>query len=158
MKLPPLQFVAETFIPASPEEVYAFHTRPDALQLLIPPFEKTRVIRPPTSLEPGTVVELRTRIFPGIWMTILARHISHERNRYFEDEMLRGPFKLWRHRHKFLARNGGTMLRDEVEYHPPGGIIGRILDPWLVRPRLKRMFAYRHKVTLREVTANSKHS
>ena len=50
------------------------------------------------------------------------------------------------------------MLRDEVEYLPPGGIIGRMLDPWLVRPRLKRMFAYRHKVTLREVTSNPKHS
>ena len=58
MGMPPLFFVAETHIPAPPEEVYAFHLRPDALQLLIPPFERTRVVRPPTGLDAGTEVEL----------------------------------------------------------------------------------------------------
>lgn len=153
MGMPPLFFVAETHIPAPPEKVYAFHLRPDALQLLIPPFERTRVVRPPTGLDAGTEVELRTRVLPGLWMTIIARHTAHEPNRYFEDEMVRGPFARWRHRHKFMARAGGTLLRDEVEYAPPLGLLGRMADAWLIRPRLRRMFAWRHEVTRREVLA-----
>ena len=151
MAMPPMLFVAETFIQASPEAVYAFHLRPDALQMLIPPFEKTRVVRPPTSLEPGTEVELRTRVLPGVWMTIIARHTALEPGRYFVDEMVRGPFAHWRHRHKFLARNGGTLLRDEVEFALPLGLLGRAVAPFVIVPRLRRMFKWRHEVTAREV-------
>lgn len=147
------RFVHESFIPAPADAVFAFHERPDALALLIPPFEMTQVVRPPSGLEVGTEVILRTRLFPGIWQTIVARHTDFRRGEFFEDIMVRGPFRRWRHRHVFEARAGSCLLRDEIEYEPPLGWLGRMADPLLIRPRLRRMFEHRHAVTRREVLA-----
>ena len=44
-------------------------------------------------------------------------------------------------------------MRDEIEYAPPLGWLGRAVDPIAVRPRLRKMFEYRHEVTRREVLA-----
>ena len=43
------------------------------------------------------------------------------------------------------------MLRDEVEYEPPLGALGRLLGGALIRGKLDRMFDYRHEVTRRVV-------
>ena len=118
-------FVKETRITATPEEVWAFHERPDALKLLTPPFDRIRIVRPPASLAAGTEVVLKTRIGP-FWKTIVAVHTASRRPEFFEDIMRRGPFAHWRHRHLFLPDPGGTLLRDEIEYLPPLGWLGRL--------------------------------
>ncbi|MGL4551102.1 MAG: SRPBCC family protein, partial [Gemmataceae bacterium] len=61
-----------------------------------------------------------------------------------------GPFASWYHRHHFLSDGqGGTTLRDEVEYQPPLGVLGRWFGGRLIRAKLERMFAYRHDTTRR---------
>ena len=147
-----MRFVHESVIPAPVEAVFAFHERPDAFELLQPPWETTDVTRPPDSLRVGTRVELTARIGP-LRIPIVAEHVGYEKNRFFEDVMRKGPFAKWHHRHLFLEHDQGCLLRDDVEYAPPLGILGRLVDPLLVRPRLRRLFAYRHAVTLREVLA-----
>ena len=42
-------------------------------------------------------------------------------------------------------------LRDEIDYEPPLGLLGRFTAPLTVIPRLRRMFDYRHLVTQREL-------
>jgi hypothetical protein len=147
-----LHYVRESLIPAPVEAVFAFHERADALALLIPPWDPTRILQPPASLEAGTRVILETRIGP-LTRRIVAEHTAYKRNEYFEDLMREGPFPYWRHRHLFLPNGSGTLLRDAVEYTPPLGMLGRIADPFFIRPRLERMFAHRHAVTRREVLA-----
>lgn len=147
-----MQFVKETLIPASVEEVFAFHERPDAFALLQPPWEQTEILKPPSSLAVGTVVELRTRV-GLLWITIIAEHVAYEKNRRFEDVMKRGPFARWHHKHLFLEDPGGSWLRDEIEYEAPLGPLGRMVAPLAIVPRLRRMFEYRHAVTRREVLA-----
>jgi ligand-binding SRPBCC domain-containing protein len=63
------------------------------------------------------------------------------------DEMRRGPFKRWRHEHLFEAHEDGCRLTDRIEYEAPLGVLGRLADPIMVRPRLRKMFEYRHRVT-----------
>jgi ligand-binding SRPBCC domain-containing protein len=147
-----MQFVKESVIEASVEEVFAFHERPDALALLQPPWEPTQIVRPPKSLAVGTVVELRTRVGP-LWMTIVAEHVAYEKNRRFEDVMKRGPFARWHHKHLFIEDDAGCRLRDEVEFEAPFGPLGGLIAPLAIVPRLRRMFEFRHAVTRREVLA-----
>lgn len=147
-----MRFVKETVFATSVEEVFAFHERPDAFALLQPPWERVEIITPPTSLQVGTRVELRTRVGP-FWMRVVAEHVAYEKNRSFADVMVKGPFAKWHHRHLFLEHEEGCVLRDEIEYTPPLGWLGRALDPLVIRPRLTRLFDYRHEVTLREVLA-----
>jgi ligand-binding SRPBCC domain-containing protein len=145
-----LKFVHESVMPATRQELFAFHERPDAFELLQPPWETVDVQRPPESLEVGTRVELRTRVGP-LWIPIVAEHVALDPGHSFEDVMRRGPFARWHHRHLCLDHPEGSVLRDEVDYAPPFGLLGRLVDPLLVRPRLERLFAFRHEVTRREV-------
>jgi ligand-binding SRPBCC domain-containing protein len=147
-----MQFVQESVLPASVEEVFAFHERPDAFALLQPPWERMEIQLPPRSLEVGTRVELRTKVGP-FWMPIVAEHVAYEKNRYFEDVMRKGPFAMWHHKHLFFEHEDGCRLRDEIEYAPPLGWLGRLVDPLFVRPKLRKLFEYRHAVTRREVLA-----
>ena len=141
-----MQFVQESIIPAPVEAVFGFHERPDALARLTPPWERVTVIQPPTSLEVGTVVILRQRLGP-LPITIVAEHVAYEKNVRFEDVMRKGPFRRWHHKHLFFPHPEGCRLRDEIEYEAPLGRLGRAVDGLLVRPRLQRMFDYRHEVT-----------
>ena len=139
-----MRFVHESRLSAPPEAVFAFHERPDALEKLVPPWERVDVVQPPRSLAVGTRVILRMHLgpVPIVWE---AEHTRYEPGRLFQDRMVRGPFRRWVHTHHILpAPGGGTILRDEVEY----------ALPWLALPaapliarRLRRMFAYRHAAT-----------
>ena len=143
-----MQFVQESLFPATVEEVFAFHERPDAFSLLQPPWERMEILQPPASLEVGTRVEVRTKVGPS-WITILAEHVAYEKNVLFEDVMRKGPFAHWHHRHLFREHPEGCVLRDEIEYAAPLGVLGRLVDPLLVRPRLRKLFTYRHEITRR---------
>lgn len=143
------QFVKETGIAAPPEVVFRFHENPDALQRLIPPWENMKVIASAGSLLPGSKVVLRGRagVLPIQWVAI---HTEYDPPRLFADRQESGPFAWWYHRHRFLSDGrGGTILRDEVEYEAPLGLIGRWFGDWLIRRKLERMFAHRHETTRR---------
>ena len=146
-----MQFVQESVLPASVEEVFAFHERPDAFALLQPPWEQVEILTPPSSLEVGTRVELRTKVGP-LWIPIVAEHVAYKQNECFEDVMVKGPFAKWHHKHLFLPHPEGCLLRDEIEYAAPFGWLGRLMDPIAVRPRLVKLFDFRHEVTLRHVS------
>jgi ligand-binding SRPBCC domain-containing protein len=147
-----MRFVKESVLPAGVEEVFAFHERGDAFALLQPPWERVEILRPPTSLEVGTRVEVRAGIGP-FRRTIVAEHVAYEKNRRFVDVMREGPFARWHHEHLFLEHEGGCLLRDEIEYALPLGPLGRLADALFVRPRLRRLFDHRHEVTRKEVLA-----
>lgn len=147
-----MKFVHESVLPASVAEVFAFHERPDAFALLQPPWERVEIVTPPASLEIGTRVEVSARIGP-IWTSIVAEHVAYERNLRFEDVMRKGPFARWHHRHLFYEHADGCRLRDEVDYALPLGALGRLVEPVLVRPRLRKLFDYRHAVTRSAVVA-----
>jgi ligand-binding SRPBCC domain-containing protein len=150
-------FVRERLIAAPPRAVFAFHERPDAFALLQPPWEQTRILQPPTGLEVGTRVVLKTRVGP-IWVTIEAEHVAYAKDERFEDVMHRGPFAHWHHKHLFLARGPHCLLRDEIDYALPLGPLGNLAALLVVERKLARMFTHRHDVTEREVLRSLTHA
>ena len=142
-----MMFVKESLIDAETNRVWAFHELPDALERLMPPWEKARVIQKAQSLQVGEEAIIETKLFGLISVKWHARHTVYNPPHGFEDIQLSGPFASWHHRHIIKAQGRGTLLRDEVEYEPPLGVIGRIAAPLAVVPRLEKMFDYRHAVT-----------
>jgi ligand-binding SRPBCC domain-containing protein len=142
-----MNFVKESLIKAQPERVFAFHELPDALARLTPPWEKARVIEPPPDLRVGSTAIVETRLFGLFPVRWVARHTAYDPPRMFEDVQVHGPFRRWRHRHIVKPHEEGAILRDEIEYEPPLGFVGRMTVPVLVVPRLQRLFDYRHEVT-----------
>jgi uncharacterized protein (TIGR01777 family) len=76
----------------------------------------------------------------------------------FEDTQETGPFAYWHHRHTFSPMDSqNTLLQDTIEYTLPGGWFGNLLGkPW-VEARLRQMFAYRHRVTMKDMVLHHQH-
>jgi len=142
-----VKFVKESVIRAAPERVFAFHELPDAFQRLMPPWEKAKVIQPPTSLKVGTRVIVEVTILGFVKQKLIAEHTKYEPPRMFEDTLVQSPFKSWRHQHIVEQHKDGAILRDEIEFEPPLGFLGRLAAPVAILPKLKKMFEYRHEVT-----------
>jgi ligand-binding SRPBCC domain-containing protein len=144
-----MRFEKETRIAASPDVVFAFHESPGALRQLIPPWERVTLVEAGDSLRPGTRVVLAVAFGP-MRLRWVAEHTEYEPGRMFADRQVEGPFASWYHRHLFLPDgDGGTVLRDEVDYEPPMGAVGRLLSGGMLRAKLRKMFDHRHEITRR---------
>lgn len=135
-------FVKSVLIDAPVADVFRFHERQDALQLLTPAFPPVRLISRTGGIEKGARVVLRVGIFRWV-----ALHTAYEKNRLFVDEQIQGPFARWVHRHEFKADGDQTVLTDRVEYDLPGGLPANLMFGWTVTLGLRNMFAHRHRVT-----------
>ncbi len=144
-----MRFVKESIIRASPERVFEFHEQANVLSLLLPPWESARVIQPARISEVGTQAIIETKVFGPVTVRWVAEHTLYEPPHVFEDVQIKGPFRSWQHRHVVEPHFNGAILRDEIDYEPPFGFLGRALAPMLVQQRLEKLFNYRHEVTRR---------
>jgi ligand-binding SRPBCC domain-containing protein len=109
----------------------------------------------PGPVRQGTLIRysLRWRIFPIHWTTEI---IAWEPPYRFVDIQLKGPYKLWRHEHRFVAEGGGTRILDEVQYQLPFGPFGRTAHALKVKKDVETIFAYR-KAAIRKIFGETGH-
>ena len=106
-----LTFVAQSNLPVSVDEAFAYHESPGALQRLLPPWQTLQIEKSDNSLFVGSQVILKARIF-GMPVTWVAEHSVYDPPKLFEDYQVSGPFAAWRHRHEFTEQPEGSTLRD----------------------------------------------
>ena len=142
-----MKFVKESVIKFAPERVFAFHELPDAFERLLPPWENARIIQKADITKIGSRAVIEQKIFGLIRSRWVAEHTRYEPPQMFEDVQISGPFKSWRHQHIVLPHADGAILRDEIEYEPPLSFLGNLAAPFVIVPKLEKMFDYRHEVT-----------
>lgn len=143
--------------PCSAAKLYAWHSRPGALQRLLPPWEKTEILENSGSIETGARVVLRMRNGP-IPFTYCARHTENRGNEMFRDIQEKGPFKSFSHSHFFSEDGQGSILRDRIELRLPlPGPLASLLEP-LVQKKLTRLFAYRSRVLRDDIDLHQRYS
>lgn len=151
------QFEKSTQLPISPAELFAWHERPGAFERLVPPWENVRLRHHPKTLEDGALVELEIRQGP-FKLAWTSEIYAVRRGREFRDRQIKGPFARWNHRHGFdPAPDGGSILRDQVEYALPGGPAGRMAGGSHARSTLQRMFDYRHRIMKNDLALQKKY-
>lgn len=135
-------------IGAARERVWAFFSNPRNLAKITPPgmgFSMDEAALPERVL-PGLMITHRlTPLFgiPLTWLTEITHVVEGER---FVDEQRTGPYAVWHHQHDFHDLGGGrTEMVDTVTYVLPFGPLGELVHPWLVKPQLDRVFAFREK-------------
>lgn len=137
-------FRKRTTLDATPDEVFAWHTRPGALQRLSPPWEHVTLVKP-GEVRNGTHVVVRMKRGP-LDLTWEVAHRDVEPGRQFVDEQVKGPFQRWIHTHRFLpAEDGRCVMEDEIDWEPPLGVAGDLLAAPRVAKDLERAFAFRHR-------------
>ncbi len=133
-------------------EVFDFFARADNLERITPPWLAFGLVTPePIEMGAGTMIEYRLRLhrLPLRWISRIERW---EPGRAFEDVQVKGPYRLWHHRHEFRVAGGGTLVQDHVRYSLPLGPLGELGHALFVERDLARIFAYRH-AAVRELLA-----
>lgn len=64
----------------------------------------------------------------------------------FTDRQLKGPYKLWEHTHRFFEKENGILMKDQVKYQLPCGIVGELTHSILVRDKIENIFVYRKQI------------
>ena len=139
----------ELLVPRPLPEVFDFFSRAENLQRITPPWLHFTMRTPaPINIGPGAVIEysIRVRGIPLRWRTLIE---SWNPPHQFVDVQAKGPYKLWRHTHRFAEVPGGTLISDHVEYELPFGIIGRVVNRLQVSRDLAKVFDYRSDQVLR---------
>ena len=135
----------ESFVPRPLDEVFDFFSKPENLEKITPPWLNFRILTGSgAAIDAGVTIayQLRVHGIPLKWLTEIERW-----NPPFEfiDVQLRGPYKLWRHAHRFMAVNGGTRIEDTVEYTLPFGWMGRLVHKMQVARDIENIFDYREQ-------------
>jgi uncharacterized protein (TIGR01777 family) len=146
-------------MPASADELYAWHARPGAFQRLQPPWETIRMVDTEGAFgTDGYRVEFRTSLLGPIKGTWRAEAYDFQPGVRFQDRQLKGPFAFWNHTHSFIPDGPqSSFLEEHVEYRVPGGALGRVLTGRMVRKRLEAMFRYRHALTASDLRRHAKY-
>lgn len=133
---------------------WAWHARPGALERLLAPWQGVNIERP-GAVADGERVELRLgagRLFPRF----VAEHRNVKPGESFEDVQIKGPFREWRHTHRFEPLAGDACLyRDRIEYRLPRG------SGWLggtVRSQVERTLAYRHRTVAADLALHARYA
>jgi hypothetical protein len=133
------------WLPLPPAAVFPFFERPENLARITPPWLDFRILTPPPiRVAQAVTIDYTIRVL-GVrtrWRSLIA---EYDPPRSFRDVQLIGPYRLWDHRHRFRAENGGTVVEDEVFYQLSCGPVGRLAHALFVRRRLDAIFDYRRE-------------
>jgi len=131
-------------ISAPASDVLAWHGNPGAFERLTPPWMRVRVLDTHGGIAPGDWARVRVPVGPlGFAWTLVHDALTDVRG--FVDIQEAGPFRAWRHEHRFLDEGPGqSVLEDRITYELPLGPAGRALAGPRVRTQLQRLFRFRH--------------
>jgi uncharacterized protein len=166
-----------TTVPHPRSEVFAWHERPGALTRLTPPGQGTVLSGPTNGIRTGSrvVVRLSSSLLAGLvpdvpdlpvvgagtgekaplGLTMTVRHGWYEPGTRFVDEQVAGPFRTWRHEHRFAdGPDGSTVVTDTIEWELPGRLLQRA-GTRTVADRLERLFTFRSEQLRADLDAHA---
>jgi hypothetical protein len=135
----------ESFVPKPISAVFDFFSQVENLERITPPWLHFRILTaPPIEIRPGAKIIYRLRVhgIPLQWATEIE---SWNPPFDFVDVQAKGPYKLWRHTHRFSEVDGGTRIVDTVNYALPLGPLGWVVHKLLVARDLSAIFNYREQ-------------
>lgn len=134
---------ARQLLPVALDEAWRFFSDPANLQGITPPSLSFEITSPlPPRMYAGLIVTYRIRALLSIPMTWVTEITHVDEPRYFVDEQRFGPYRFWHHQHHFREVAGGVEMTDVVHYAPPTPA-ARLIDRWVVGPRVREIFRYR---------------
>ncbi|EAR12307.1 hypothetical protein PI23P_06775 [Polaribacter irgensii 23-P] len=133
-------------LPISLETAWEFLSNPKNLKVITPDYMSFNIVstidRP---LYTGQIIQYIVTPLLGI-KTKWVSEITHiEEKKYFVDEQMYGPYALWHHKHFVKEIEGGVEMEDIIDYKVPLGILGQIVHPFIVKPKLEEIFNYRQQ-------------
>lgn len=131
-------------LPISLETAWEFLCNPANLSKLTPPEMNMKIIsgadRP---MYAGQVLQYSVTPLAGFKTKWVSEITQYKDKNYFVDLQLYGPYAFWHHKHFVKEIEGGVEMEDIIDYKVPFGILGQLVHPILVKPKLNDIFNYR---------------
>lgn len=131
-------------LPITVDVAWEFLSNPANLKIITPDSMSFNIIggadRP---MFAGQIIQYIVTPVLGIkttWVTEITHVVD---KKYFVDEQRFGPYALWHHKHFIRPVEGGVEMEDIIDYKIPFGWLGQLVQPILVKPKLKEIFNYR---------------
>ena len=131
-------------LPISKKEAWEFLSSPKNLKTITPEYMSFDILsgadRP---MFAGQIIQYIVTPLLGIktkWVTEITHLVEGE---YFVDEQRFGPYALWHHKHFIKEIPGGVEMEDIIDYKVPMGILGQLVHPFIVKPKLDEIFEHR---------------
>ncbi len=138
-------FESRTSLNATPEQVFEYILRPSNLQAIAPPESQFVYVQPPLLIELGSRLVCKVQAYGMIQQLSyeIVELVSPER---YREKMVEGPLKLWLHDYIVEpSPDGGVILINRIEFEPPGGLMGLIVNASRIMDALEDGFDYRAK-------------
>ena len=132
------------WVKAPLDDVWDYFSNPKNLQSLTPDDLDFKILTNPNDvMGEGDIIAYKIQLLPLVKTKWITEIKSVEVLRSFVDEQRTGPYKMWHHRHTFEAKDGGTLMTDEVHFMLPLGFLSRPLYRLFIMPKLKGIFKFR---------------
>ncbi len=90
----------------------------------------------------------------GMRQRLTVKVTAFDRPTLFVDDMVEGRFKSFKHIHEFTPQDGGTLMRDTLQWTSPLGIVGRIVDKLVLEKHLFDLVSKRNEM-LKEIAESA---
>ena len=138
-------------LPISQKEAWDFLSDPKNLKAITPDYMGFEIVSGAVDkMYAGQIIQYIVTPVLNIttrWVT----EITHvDEGNYFVDEQRFGPYSLCHVKNFIKPIENGVEMIDIIDYKIPFGILGQIVHPFIVAPKLKEIFEYR-KQSLNEL-------
>jgi len=133
-------------LPISLEEAWKFISDPKNLEVITPKSMGFKTLSgDEKEMFAGQIIHYKITPLFGISMQWVTEITHVQDKKFFVDEQRFGPYNFWHHKHFLKEIPGGVEMEDIVHYKVPMGILGQMAHPFLVKPKLDEIFAFRQK-------------
>jgi ligand-binding SRPBCC domain-containing protein len=150
------QFKRTQLIKSDLKTCWDFFSSPQNLKEITPPYMGFDIkVSLPKEMYEGLMIAYTVKPLFSIPMTWITEIKTVKENQFFVDEQRKGPYTIWHHEHHFKETAEGVEMTDIVTYVLPFGFIGKLVHPFIVKPKLEEIFNYRFK-RVEEIFNNKK--
>ena len=136
------------------ERVFDFLTSTENFTKIVPPDLKLRLVQSPERLVLGSRFEVQILGF-GIPQNVIYEITEYVEPHRFQESQVKGPLGRYVHDHALAAQEDGTVrVFDRIEFEPPGGMLGFLLDADRLKTSLEQGLTHRHR-ELKRILENS---
>ncbi len=148
-------FQESVVLPRNRETSFRFLRQPGNFLKLFPEdVTKNLDMKLPDTLAKGAILELNLNVM-GNQFHIIHEIIDFAENEKIVAQQVKGPFKLWIHQQLFTnAPQDETLLKNVIQFEPPGGLMGFIVTRKLITEQLTKWIGHGHEL-LRESLAKT---
>ena len=133
-------------LPITVDKAWEFLSSPKNLKTITPAYMSFDIVSGADKpMFAGQIIQYIVTPVLGIktnWVTEITHVVDKQ---YFVDEQRFGPYALWHHKHFIKEIPGGVEMEDIIDYKVPMGILGQLVHPFLVKPKLDEIFNFRRK-------------